>query len=90
MSNQIRIEEQSIQNANAIFDTLAPTDQQVWISPQDIGALAAIILPESIEKHADAVYEMIRDAATSEQRAEYLSAALGRKISYQQVPSTEK
>ncbi|KAF7732767.1 hypothetical protein EC973_000039 [Apophysomyces ossiformis] len=74
-----------------VLTGVAPGDaRQNWISPTDIGALAAIILLEPIEKHGDAVYEMIGDVATPEEQAAVLSRVLGRQITYKRISEVER
>ncbi|KAI9261120.1 hypothetical protein BY458DRAFT_515895 [Sporodiniella umbellata] len=73
-----------------VFDTVDENATQGWISPNDIGAVAAVILSEPIEKHADSVYELSGDVATPIQRAQYLSRALGRELVYKKITAKEK
>ncbi|RCH88328.1 hypothetical protein CU097_011169 [Rhizopus azygosporus] len=80
-----------LQSSNdTIFDTVDADKLQGWVSPNDIGAVAAVVLSEDIEKHGDSVYELISDVATPTQRAAYLSRILGREIKYKQINSLEK
>lgn len=73
-----------------IYDTYDPEEYLGWISPNDIAAVAAAILTEEIEKHDDAVYELIGVRVTPNQRAEMLSRVLDKKITYQQVPALDR
>ncbi|CAO3650635.1 unnamed protein product [Cunninghamella echinulata] len=61
-----------------------------WISPNDIGAVAAVILQEDIQKHGNAVYEMVGDVVTPKKRAELFTAVHDRPYSYQQISALAK
>ncbi|KAI9494259.1 hypothetical protein BDB00DRAFT_819438 [Zychaea mexicana] len=74
----------AIKTQNAIVGTAAPDCVQGWISPNDIGALAAIVLSDPIEKHDGTIYLMIGQLLTAAERAQALSKALGRTITYKQ------
>lgn len=63
---------------------------QGWISTDDIGVAAARILTDSIEKHGDAVYEMVADCITHTQRAEIMSRVLGRNVQYKKLGAVER
>ena len=82
MSNNIMIDRPSIQHANLIADTLEHDTPQQWISNNDIGIVAANIFKDPVEKHGDAVYELVGDFVTPETRAKYFSQFLGRPIKY--------
>ncbi|KAF7720743.1 hypothetical protein EC973_006220 [Apophysomyces ossiformis] len=71
-------------------DVVDANAYQSWISPNDIGALAAILLRESIEKHGDAVYEMVGEILTPAERAGILSRVIGRPVTYEKMPTVEK
>ncbi|KAI9333070.1 hypothetical protein BD770DRAFT_402985 [Pilaira anomala] len=73
-----------------IYDITDPNVKQGFISTNDIGAVAAVVLTEDIEKHGDAVYTLIGDPVTPIERAQIISDIVGRKISYQQIPATQK
>ncbi|KAG2226988.1 hypothetical protein INT45_006395 [Circinella minor] len=87
MSNQLMPggDADNAKKSNMIFDTREPDQPNPWISPNDIGELAANILQEPIEKHGDAVYEMIGDPRTPTEHAEILSRVLGKTITYQKI-----
>ncbi|KAL1935307.1 hypothetical protein VTP01DRAFT_4447 [Rhizomucor pusillus] len=68
MSDHLRQEIATIKSSNKIFGAYPEDMVEEWISPDDIGALAAIIFQEHIEKHGDAVYEMTGDWLTPFQR----------------------
>ncbi|KAI7858836.1 hypothetical protein BDC45DRAFT_456922 [Circinella umbellata] len=82
MSNNILFDRLSIQHSNVIVDTAKPDARQEWISNNDIGTVAANIFQDPVEKHGDAVYELIGDLVTPETRAKYLSQSLGKPIRY--------
>lgn len=48
-----------------IYDNAEPDRPLGWISPNDIGAVAAIVLREDVCKHADAVYNLTGQVLTS-------------------------
>ncbi|CAO3673873.1 hypothetical protein G6F70_006880 [Rhizopus microsporus] len=73
-----------------ILDTLHPDQPQGWISTNDIGAVAATILSDDIQKHGDAVYELNGDVVTPKQLAEHFSRALGRPFGYKQISALDK
>ncbi|KAI9257166.1 hypothetical protein BDA99DRAFT_441526 [Phascolomyces articulosus] len=79
----------TIKNNNEIVDSADPNEQQEWISPADIGHVAARILVEPMEKHKDVAYELIGDIKTPAQRAEIISKVTGRNISYKQLSVQE-
>lgn len=82
MTNQLLTDVHSIKTSNSFMFVEPPEYLDAWISPDDIGDAAARILREPIEKHADAVYEMVRDFCSHAKRAEDFSVALGRTIVY--------
>lgn len=73
-----------------IRDMYEPNASLGWVSPNDIAAVAATVLTDDIEKHGDSVYELIGDTVTSNQRAEFLSRLLEKKITYQQIAPVDK
>ncbi|KAI7850282.1 hypothetical protein BDC45DRAFT_518931 [Circinella umbellata] len=75
----------SIKTANMFADIRTEDQTRPWISPKDIGELSAIILQDPIEKHGDAVYEMIGDPKTPVEEAKSLSRVLGREIVYKRI-----
>lgn len=73
------------------FISTEPIDfQKGYISPNDIGAVAATILREDVAKHGDAVYNLTGDVVTSGQVAESLSRVTGTEVKYQQISATEQ
>ncbi|KAI9251748.1 hypothetical protein BDA99DRAFT_574952 [Phascolomyces articulosus] len=84
MSNNSLFYNDSITHRNIITGTADPDIPQGYISPNDIGSLAAIILREPIEKHGDAIYPMTGQLLTASQRAEIASKVLDRPIKYKQ------
>ncbi|CAO3654594.1 unnamed protein product [Mucor fragilis] len=68
-----------------IVDIEAPDAPQGWISTNDIGAVAAVVLREDVNKHMDAVYSLIGDVITSNERAAMLTRITGQDIKYTQV-----
>lgn len=86
MSNMLR--DRPIAN-NGIYTT-APIDfRQGYISTNDIGAVAAVILREDVEKHADATYNLIGDIVTPHQHAEIIARLIGKEVPYHQISATE-
>ncbi|KAG2206218.1 hypothetical protein INT46_006386 [Mucor plumbeus] len=75
---------------NAIFDTVEPDLPQGFISTNDIGAVAAVILREDIKKHGDAVYNLTGDVVTSAERAAIISRIVGKDIKYIKVTPVQK
>ncbi|CAO3649830.1 unnamed protein product [Cunninghamella blakesleeana] len=75
-----------------IFDTVLPDEPQGWISPNDIGAVAAVVLQDDISKHGNAVYELIGDTVTPKRRAELFTEILdnGHTYNYQQISAAVK
>ncbi|KAI7860764.1 hypothetical protein BDC45DRAFT_492746 [Circinella umbellata] len=85
MSNQTLGDAFSVKNYNKIIDSCEIDSFKPWISPDDIGELAANILQDPVEKHGDAVYEMVGDPRTPKEHAEILSHLLGKEIVYEKV-----
>ncbi|KAL0578589.1 hypothetical protein ABG067_008714, partial [Albugo candida] len=54
-----------------IFDSVDGDRKQGWISTNDIGSIAAVVLSEDVEKHGDAVYSLIGDVASGYERAAF-------------------
>lgn len=73
-----------------IYDTPAPNQAQGYISTNDIGAVAAVVLSEDIEKHGDAVYSLTGDVRTPTERAQILTRILGQEITYQQISPVQR
>ncbi|KAI8145662.1 hypothetical protein BJV82DRAFT_534896 [Fennellomyces sp. T-0311] len=85
MSNQATREVHTIKGSNSIIDIAAPDAVQEWISTNDIGEVVANIFQDPIEKHGDAVYDMVGDVVSRKDRAALLSKLLGRTITYEQI-----
>ncbi|GAA5806162.1 hypothetical protein EDC94DRAFT_360369 [Helicostylum pulchrum] len=75
---------------NKIFDSVDADSRYGYISTNDIGAVAAVVLTEDIEKHADSVYSLTGDMVSPNQRAQIVSDIVGRQISYQQITAAQK
>lgn len=90
MSNIIAFDGFGIREHGVIMDTSDLDELHQWISPNDIGSVAAVILQDPIDKHKNAVYEMVGDYVSSKDRARYLSEALGREIVYKQISYPER
>jgi uncharacterized protein YbjT (DUF2867 family) len=73
-----------------IYDTSDSDRPQGYISTNDIGAVAAVILRDNISKHGDAVYSLTGDVRTPAERAEILTRILGQEITYQKIKPIEK
>ncbi|KAI9498570.1 hypothetical protein BDB00DRAFT_798511 [Zychaea mexicana] len=89
MSNQLSMDASTVKNANKVIDSREPTVIKPWISPRDIGELAANVMLEPVEKHGDAVYEMIGESVTPQEHVEILTRVLGRKIVYEKASDEE-
>jgi uncharacterized protein YbjT (DUF2867 family) len=74
----------------AFVDSADPDAPQGWISTNDIGALAAVVLSEDIKKHGNGVYELVGDVVTANQRAEIFTRVLGRPIAYQKLSALDR
>ncbi|ORY94180.1 hypothetical protein BCR43DRAFT_477744 [Syncephalastrum racemosum] len=74
---------------DTLFDGYAADHPVDYISTNDIGALAAIVLQDPIEKHGNMAYDMKGDVLTGPQRAEVLSRVLGRPIRFQTVSADQ-
>ncbi|KAI9257190.1 hypothetical protein BDA99DRAFT_539298 [Phascolomyces articulosus] len=74
MSNQFNpgADVDTVKNISKIFDVREPDQKNPWISPNDIGEIAANILQDPIEKHEDAVYELVGDPNTPKEYVEIL------------------
>lgn len=75
---------------NKIFDCVDDDLSLGLISTNDIGAVAAVVLTEAIDKHVDSVYSLTGDVTNGVQRARIVSDLVGREIQYQQVKAGEK
>ncbi|KAI9248310.1 hypothetical protein BDA99DRAFT_525350 [Phascolomyces articulosus] len=89
MSNIFFLCLDTIKNDSVLVDAADPDEDQEWISPFDIALVAANILLDPMEKHGNAAYDLVGDIKTPLQRAASLSTALGRTITYKQLPVTE-
>ncbi|KAI8149055.1 hypothetical protein BJV82DRAFT_505753 [Fennellomyces sp. T-0311] len=90
MTNQLTREAHIIKTTDNIIDIVDPDEPQEWISPNDIGTVAANIFQDPVEKHGDAVYNMIGDVVSRKERAILLSKLLSRSITYKQVTPNEQ
>ncbi|KAG2226999.1 hypothetical protein INT45_006406 [Circinella minor] len=90
MTNHLWIEIHTIKNANCIAGSIDSDTKEPWVSPDDIGAVAAIILQDPISKHRDAVYEMNGDVKTPQQRAALISKVLDKEIKYMQLTAQQR
>ncbi|KAI8136816.1 hypothetical protein BJV82DRAFT_591115 [Fennellomyces sp. T-0311] len=88
ISNNLMIID-AMRNENVILDSADPDEPQEWVSPNDIGRVAARILLDPVEKHGDTGYELIGDITTPSERAAILSKVLGRHVTYKQIPAQE-
>ncbi|KAI9304451.1 hypothetical protein BJ944DRAFT_266834 [Cunninghamella echinulata] len=88
MSNILSFDRPSTEKG--VVDTASHDLGQGWISPNDIGAVAAVVLQEDIQKHGNAVYELIGDVVTPKKRAELFTAIHGRTYAYQQITALAK
>lgn len=75
---------------NCIFDTADPDQPQGFISTNDIGAVAAVILREDVKKHGEAVYNLTGDVVTSAERAAIFSRVIGKEIKYTKIAPAQK
>jgi len=73
-----------------VYDSCDPNLPQGWISPNDIGAVAAVVLREDVNKHMDAVYNLTGDVVTSAERAAIFSRITGQDIKYIQISPVQK
>jgi uncharacterized protein YbjT (DUF2867 family) len=87
MSNHFHM--QSPIKDGAIFDITQPDRPIGWISTEDIGAVAAVILREDISKHGDGVYNLTGEVLTLIDRAAALSRILDKEIKYQTISPVE-
>ncbi|KAI8048592.1 uncharacterized protein B0P05DRAFT_480984 [Gilbertella persicaria] len=78
-----------IATEGVLYDTDPADKPQTWISTNDIGAVAAVILQEDIQKHGDNTYTLNSDIATPAQVAAIISRLLGREIPFKQLSSAE-
>jgi uncharacterized protein YbjT (DUF2867 family) len=76
----------TVKHKGAIFGSADPDQKASWISTTDIAHLAANVLTEPVETHADIVYDMTSARLSGKERAAALSSALGKEIKYIQIP----
>lgn len=74
----------------AVYNITDVDVPQGWISTNDIGAVAAVVLSEDIAKHGDAVYHLTGEVLTGGQYAQILTRILGREILYHQVSPAQR
>ncbi|KAG2218285.1 hypothetical protein INT45_000967 [Circinella minor] len=89
MSNHVW-EQQSIKMQGGLVSATPLDTVQAWISPGDIGALAAIVLIEPIEKHGNAIYPMVGELLSNNDRAQILSKVFNCSIEYRQCSIQEQ
>ncbi|KAI7899298.1 uncharacterized protein BX663DRAFT_522122 [Cokeromyces recurvatus] len=89
MSN-IFMQAQTMTTTGAMYDITDPNKAHGWISPNDIGAVAAVILREDIKKHADAVYHLTGDVSTPSKLVHIISSLIDRDIAYIQISPVQK
>ncbi|KAL9547821.1 hypothetical protein MBANPS3_005987 [Mucor bainieri] len=82
MSNYLTFEGPS---DGVVRDTASEDQPQGWISPNDIGAVAAAVLLDDIEKHGDIAYELVGDVLTPNELVAITSRVLERPVSYQKI-----
>jgi hypothetical protein len=71
-------------------DTVDANQLQSWISPNDIGAVAATLLSEDPNKYGDTCLTLIGDTKTPIQREEIFSRVLNREIKFKRVTTLQK
>jgi uncharacterized protein YbjT (DUF2867 family) len=86
MSNLMVFE---VPHDDIVASSTDPDVPEGWISPNDIGEVAAVILTEDIEKHKDAVYELNGDSVTPAQRIDIFSRAVGRPFTFKKISAVE-
>ncbi|KAG1450655.1 hypothetical protein G6F56_008287 [Rhizopus delemar] len=74
---------------DVVLDTVDEGELVGWISPDDIGAVAALVLSEDLEKHKDAVYELNGDAVSPVELAKIFSEACSRPFSCKKTKASE-
>ncbi|ORX62057.1 NAD(P)-binding protein [Hesseltinella vesiculosa] len=79
-----------IKDLNMLADTQDPDAPIEWVSTDDIADVAACVLTEPIEKHANFAYPLISDTLSHRRRAELFSQAVGRTITYKQASPAER
>lgn len=84
MSNILR-QADAVKNHQTIVFNIDADERFGMISTNDIGAIAAVVLSEDIEKHGDAVYNLTGQVVTYQHIANVISNILGKEIKYQQL-----
>ncbi|KAI8368504.1 hypothetical protein BD560DRAFT_398897 [Blakeslea trispora] len=79
-----------VKKTGRLFDATPPSYSQDWTSTNDIGAIAAVILQEDVEKHKNAVYSLVGDVISNQERAAIFSRVLGQDIVYQEITPVQK
>ncbi|CAO3693635.1 unnamed protein product [Rhizopus stolonifer] len=74
---------------DVVLDTVDGEELMGWISPDDIGAVAALVLSEDLEKHKDAVYELNGDAVSPLELARIFSEACGRPFGCKKAKASD-
>lgn len=74
---------------DGVFNNVPKDLKQGWISNNDIGALAAVILQDDIHKHGDAVYNMTGDICTPAEFTNILSKIVGKDLPYIQLTDVQ-
>ncbi|GAN04288.1 hypothetical protein MAM1_0059c03748 [Mucor ambiguus] len=59
-----------------------------YVSPNDIGAVAAVVLRQDVAEHQDVVYNLAGDVSIPLQIAESLSRVIGKEVPYHQISAT--
>jgi uncharacterized protein YbjT (DUF2867 family) len=73
----------------AISDICDPDLKIGWISTDDIGAVAAVVLREDIHKHGDGVYNLTSDILSLRERAAIFSRIIGQEVKAETVTPTQ-
>ena len=89
MSNHVW-QQPSIKTQGELVSATPADTIQAWISTGDIGSLAAIVLTEPIEKHDGAIYPMVGEMLSSQDRARIFSKVFNRTINYKQCTVQEQ
>ncbi|KAG2218612.1 hypothetical protein INT45_013920 [Circinella minor] len=85
MSNMFHMDVPTIKSNKAIVSIHNPDQVIAWVSPKDVGDVAAKFLQETIDNNNndnDIIYELIGDFQTHKKRAEILSRVLDCDIFY--------
>jgi uncharacterized protein YbjT (DUF2867 family) len=84
MSNIFR--QDPVITTGKIVDVIDPEKIIPWISPNDIAAVASVILRDDVSKHGDAVYSLFGHPVGNRERAEIMSRLVGKPVTYQRIP----